>query len=38
MTGQDLILYAPNASVKKPELNINISKYTNTGNNSQIIK
>jgi len=31
-------LYAPNASVKKPKLNINVSRYTNTGNNSQIIK
>jgi len=31
-------LYAPNAKVEKPKLNINISKYTNTGNNSQIIK
>jgi len=31
-------LYAPNAKVEKPKLNINISKYTNTGTNSQIIK
>ena len=31
-------LYAPNAKVEKPKLNINVSKYTNTGNNSQIIK
>jgi hypothetical protein len=31
-------LYAPNAKVKKPKLNINISKYSNTGTNSQIIK
>ena len=31
-------LYAPNAKVEKPKLNINISKYSNTGNNSQIIK
>jgi len=31
-------LYAPNPKVEKPKLNINISKYSNTGNNSQIIK
>jgi len=31
-------LYAPNAKVEKPKLNINISKYTNTGTNSRIIK
>jgi len=31
-------LYAPNAKVEKPKLNINISKYSNTGINSQIIK
>ena len=31
-------LYAPNAKVDKPKLNINISKYSNTGTNSQIIK
>jgi len=31
-------LYAPNAKVEKPKININISKYTNTGFNSQIIK
>jgi len=31
-------LYRPNAEVKKPQLNINISKYSNTGTNSQIIK
>jgi hypothetical protein len=31
-------LYTPNAKVEKPKLNINISKYTNTGNMSQIIK
>ena len=31
-------LYAPNATVEKPKLNINISKYSNTGTNSQIIK
>jgi hypothetical protein len=31
-------LYAPNAKVEKPKLNINISKYRNTGTNSQIIK
>jgi hypothetical protein len=31
-------LYRPNAKVEKPKLNINISKYTNTGTNSQIIK
>ena len=31
-------LYAPNVKVEKPKLNINISKYSNTGNNSQIIK
>ena len=31
-------LYAPNAKVEKPKLNINISRYSNTGTNSQIIK
>jgi len=31
-------LYAPNAKVEKPQLNINMSKYENTGNMSQIIK
>jgi hypothetical protein len=31
-------LYRPNADVVKPKLNINVSRYTNTGNNSQIIK
>ena len=31
-------LYRPNAKVEKPKLNINVSKYTNTGNNSRIIK
>ena len=31
-------LYAPNARVEKPKLNINVSRYTNTGSNSQIIK
>jgi len=31
-------LYAPNSKVEKQPLNINISKYSNTGSNSQIIK
>jgi len=31
-------LYTPNAKVEKPKLNINVSRYTNTGTNSQIIK
>jgi hypothetical protein len=31
-------LYAPNPKVEKPKLNINISKYSNTGTNSKIIK
>ena len=31
-------LYAPNAKVEKQQLNLNISKYSNTGTNSQIIK
>ena len=31
-------LYRPNAEVKKPQININVSRYTNTGTNSQIIK
>ena len=31
-------LYAPNAKVEKQPLNISISKYNNTGSNSQIIK
>jgi hypothetical protein len=31
-------LYAPNAKIEKQKLNINIARYKNTGNNSQIIK
>ena len=31
-------LYAPNAKIEKQKLNINISKYTNTGYSSKIIK
>ena len=31
-------LYRPNAKVEKPKLNINVSKYSNTGTNSRIIK
>ncbi len=31
-------LYAPNVKVEKQPLNIKISKYSNTGTNSQIIK
>ena len=31
-------LYMPNVKVEKPKLNISISKYSNTGTNSQIIK
>ena len=31
-------LYTPNVKIEKPKLNINISKYTNTGNMSKIIK
>ena len=31
-------LYAPNVKIEKQKLNINISKYSNTGFNSQIIK
>jgi hypothetical protein len=31
-------LYAPNAKIEKPKLNINMSKYENTGFNSKIIK
>ena len=31
-------LYKPNPNIEKQKLNINIAKYTNTGNNSQIIK
>ena len=31
-------LYRPNVKVEKPKININISKYSNTGTNSQIIK
>jgi len=31
-------LYRPNAKVEKPKLNISISRYNNTGSNSQIIK
>jgi hypothetical protein len=31
-------LYAPNPNVEKQKLNINISRYSNTGYNSKIIK
>ena len=31
-------LYRPNAKVEKPNLNINIAKYSNRGNMSKIIK
>jgi len=31
-------LYAPNVKIEKPKLNIHISKYSNNGNMSQIIK
>lgn len=31
-------LYNPNPKVEKPKININISRYDNAGNNSQIIK
>ena len=31
-------LYNPNAKVEKPQLNINIAKYSNKGNMSQLIK
>ena len=31
-------LYRPNAIIEKPKLNINIAKYTNTGNMSKLIK
>jgi len=31
-------LYTPNAKVVKPKLNITVSRFTNTGTNSQIIK
>jgi len=31
-------LYRPNPEIEKPKLNISISKYTNTGNISKIIK
>ena len=31
-------LYAPNVKIEKPKLNIHISKYTNNGNMSKIIK
>ena len=31
-------LYAPNAKVEKPQLNISVSRYKNTGSMSQIIK
>jgi len=31
-------LYRPNAKIEKPKLNINISKYSNSGNISKIIK
>ena len=30
-------LYAPNAKVERPKLNINIAKYSNTGNISKLI-
>ena len=30
-------LYAPNARVERPKLNINIAKYSNTGNTSKLI-
>ena len=30
-------LYAPNAKVERPKLNINIAKYSNTGNTSKLI-
>ena len=31
-------LYAPNAKIEKPKLNISVAKYKNTGNMSKIIK
>ena len=31
-------LYRPHGEVKKPKLNLNISRYSNTGNTSKIIK
>ena len=31
-------LYAPNAKIEKPQLNISIAKYTNKGNTSKLIK
>ena len=31
-------LYAPNAKVEKPKLNLNIAKYSNKGNVSKLIK
>ena len=31
-------LYAPNVKIEKPKININVSKYSNTGTNSRIIK
>ena len=31
-------LYRPNPKIEKPKLNINVSRYNNTGTNSQIIK
>ena len=31
-------LYAPNAKVEKPKLNLNIAKYSNKGNISKLIK
>jgi len=31
-------LYAPNAKVEKPKLNLNIARYSNTGTSSTIIK
>ena len=31
-------LYAPNVKIEKQSLNLNISRYNNTGTNSQIIK
>jgi len=31
-------LYAPNAKVEKPKLNISIAKYTNQGSTSKLIK
>ena len=31
-------LYAPNAKIEKPKININIAKYSNKGNMSKIIK